>query len=278
MGDNDDPEPSLFALHRIPNGLVVLIAVALLLQGPVGAFEALWGYTADLVGALFGGEELFWEVLCQTAPLAFAAGAITMAYRSGWMTFSSPASLVAASMLVMSGTWFGGELRSILAKKRSIVDADVNVIPISARGETRVLLSDQSLADQSLADLGALQIDPEAVEMDSAQLDSAELESISVAEAIAKLSKLQASATDTSHHRWTQRVPRVMLMPESSSAWGLVAKAINQLLGYFVVYRPRLFLAAILLGSYLGWSWQPYFESVRCWIDRNRTDPALASR
>ena len=264
-----EPEPSTFALHRIPNGLLVLVTVALLLQGPQGAFEVLWGYTCDLIHAIFGGEELLFEVLCQTAPLTLAVSAIVFSYRSQWLSFSSPVGLFASCALLLGGTWIGVELRSTMSGKTELVDSEATksatrfeVLPVSARGETRMRLSDQSLSSLSDARVdGELESGPDT---------------ISVAEAIRILSDFQTVATDGSHHRWDQPVPRVALIPEPATMWGIVGKAINQLLGYFVIYRPRLFLAAILLGIYTGWSWQPYYEGLRSWYRDRKGVPVPA--
>ncbi len=263
MPNAAEPGPSIFALHRIPNGLLVLVTVALLLQGPQGAFEVLWGYTCELIHAIFGGEELLFEVLCQTAPLTLAVSAIVFSYRSGWFSFSSPLGWIASCLLVLGGTWIGGELRSKTSSKNELADSQstksatsLDVLPVSARGETRMRLSDQSLL--SLSDA------PEDGETESGS------DTISVAQSIRILSDFQTVATDGSHHRWDQPVPRVALIPEPATLWGFAGKTINQLLGYFVIYRPRLFLAAILLGIYTGWSWQPYYEGLRSWYrDRN---------
>jgi len=270
MADSDHPAPLTFALNRIPNVLLVLLAVALLLQGPVGAFEALWGYTRDLVLTIFGGEELLLQVLCQTVPLTLAVGAILFSFRARWISLSNPASLFAASALILAGTWIGGELRSTVSSETVLENNDVVVSPtkadtrtMTALGKTQTLLSDQSLTDS----LDQAE-DPDA--------DSVS-DTISIAEAWSILSDFKTVATDGNHHRWDQPVPRIDLVPESETLWGLVGKAMNQLLGYFVIYRPRLFLASILLGSYIGWSWQPYFESIRSWI-RERTRRKVFTR
>lgn len=279
MSNSNCSEPSIFAVDRIPNALLVLLAIALLLQGPVGAFEALWGYTFDLVRAIFGGEDLLLEVLCQTAPLSLAVAVAVFSFRSGWISPDSPAAVVASAALILAGTWIGGELRSTASSSTVPVQAElvptdadnspsVGVVrPVSIREQTGMALSEHSL--QSLAN------PTEDADAEEANRSS---ETISVAQAWAVLSDLETVATDGSHHHWDQPVPRVDLIPESETLWGMVGRAINQLLGYFVVYRPRLFLAAVLLGSYIGWSWQPYFESLRSWV-RDRTDrPVSASQ
>lgn len=272
MTSPNPPPPPPSGLNRIPNGFLVFLTVALLLQGPVGAFEALWSYSYELVRAIFGGEELLLQVLCQTAPMTFAVGAIVFSFRSGWITFSSPGSLFAAALLVLAGTWGGGELRSAMASISSKSDAgtqvaskQTQVLPVSTRGETHTWLSKESLPD-----LGELHKNLTTTEEEPS-------DTISIEEAYRIFSDFETVATDGTHHRWDQSVPRVALIPEANSLWGLAARAINQLLGYFVVYRPRLFLASILVGTYIGWSWQPYFEGVRFWI-RAGKDPEPANR
>jgi len=131
------------------------------------------------------------------------------------------------------------------------------VVQVLARTEHGVPRNDQSIAQ-------------------SDEQTTTEVETISVTEAITKLTDFQPAATDPSHHRWDEQVPRVDLIPEPDTMIGLVARAINQMIGYFVVYRPRLFLAAVLLGAYIGWSWQPYFQALRSLVEKRiRANAAL---
>ncbi|MEM6330102.1 MAG: hypothetical protein AAF790_07630 [Planctomycetota bacterium] len=46
------------------------------------------------------------------------------------------------------------------------------------------------------------------------------------------------------------------VLPKANGVMGIVAAAINQLLGYLAAYRPRVFAASLLAGGYVGWSWQ----------------------
>ncbi|MGI9472128.1 MAG: hypothetical protein ACR2NZ_11375 [Rubripirellula sp.] len=251
MDETDPPEPSPFAIHRIPNGFVVLLAVALLLQGPVGAFGAFWTYTKSFVGTLFGGEELFWEVLCQTAPLALSMAAVTFAMRCRWITFRDFTSVLAVAVIILTATWFGGELRSFNAKNHAHAIPGAQVIPASTITDVPTQLASAKL---------------------NAMPTAAAKDVLSVHEAMAILTDLNGAATDVRHHQWSDPIPRVDAIPgEGDSATGLAAKAINQLLGYFVVYGPRLFFAAILLGCYIGWTWQPYFQSITAWLERRRS-------
>ena len=52
-----------------------------------------------------------------------------------------------------------------------------------------------------------------------------------------------------------REIEPLALLPQASGVPGAAARAINQLLAYFVAYQPRLFLAAMVAGSWVGWSW-----------------------
>ncbi len=68
------------------------------------------------------------------------------------------------------------------------------------------------------------------------------------------------SAGPEQARNWRDPIPSVALLPEPGSVIGFVAKGVNQTFGYLVYYRPRLFLAALLLGVYIGWSWLPMLK------------------
>lgn len=264
MAESEHPETKRFALHQIPNSLIVLLTVALLLQGPAGAFEALWEYTRSLAEALLGGEDLFLEVICQTAPLTMSAAVITFAFRCRWLTFRTPTSIVACSLVVLTATWLGGQLRSWMATHRPLAQQTTRENqPVELRwsdqtgGTTAGLpVLQASFQNRTPARLSDLRIASEP------SLESASSDIITLDQALETLSDFSAAATDGGQHDWRETVPRVALIPETSSSIGFVARAFNQLFGYVVFYRPRLFLAAILLGTFMGWSWQPRLESL----------------
>jgi hypothetical protein len=56
--------------------------------------------------------------------------------------------------------------------------------------------------------------------------------------------------------RQPQSVEPLRVMPKGRGIYGGVGSAINQLLGYLVAYEPRLFLASIVAGSFVGWRLQ----------------------
>jgi hypothetical protein len=249
--------------------LVVLLTVALLTQGPVGAFEAFRDFTVDLLGTLVGGEELCLEVLCQCTPLAAAIATVTFSYRARWLALN-PRSLLAVGTLVVAATWGGGELRGWIAKNKRSVGSEVAVLPASTRGATRVLFSDQRAFDTAPKSI-SYRADTRPDDSLNVETEPPQAEVLSVSQALAPIADLRSSAT-VSDHRWSRPVPRVALLPELESDVGRIALGINQLVGFVIVYRPRLFLAAVLLGFYLGWSWQPYFDYVSSrWLGNAET-------
>ncbi len=269
MSDAEQTEAGRFALHRIPNSLVVLLAVALLLRGPAGAFEAFWTYTKSLVETLFGGEAVFVEVLCQTAPLTLSAAVITFFYRCRVLSLRTLPSIVGCSVIVVGATWMGGQLRSVSAShlkpaKSEASDGPTQSPLIIGASTSAIGLPLQTASHrQPLATISRDQI-AVANEMPE-EIDH----TISVEEAVDRILDFDDVTTDAAKHDWRDNVPRVALLPEPGSVIGVVAKAINQVLGYLAYYRPRLFFAAIMIGVYIGWSWQPYFESLALGLVRH---------
>ncbi len=258
MTDSDQPQARRFVLHRVPNSLIVLLAVALLLRGPAGAFDAFWNYTTSLLQALFGGEAVFIEVICQTAPLTLSAAAITFLYRCKVLTFQSVHSIVGCCVIIIAATWAGGQLRSLTATRIGQTDEQ----PSAAPTESPLIITTASTTGD-VPTLKASIIKPTTISRSllSVSNEPPQDVAISVDEALDKILDFSAVATDGAQHDWRDTVPRVALFPEPGSVIGVVGKGINQVLGYLAYYRPRLFLAAILIGIYIGWSWQPYIES-----------------
>ncbi|TWU45893.1 hypothetical protein Q31b_10690 [Novipirellula aureliae] len=214
-------------IDRIPNGLIVLVFVAFLLKGPVGALDAFWQYTKSLLTSFAGGEDLLIEVLCQTIPLTLSIAIIAYLFRGGWLHFRSSTAVSICSIVIVVATWFGGQLR------RSIENDDVAMPP---------RMSNRSLTAVSLREL--------SVKRDDFR-EYSNGESISLGEAL-KVITDNRSMNQKNEPSRQGAVPRVSLFPESGGILGTTARALNQVLGYFVSYGPRLFLAAVVLGIYIG--------------------------
>src|SRR5690606_2571544 len=53
---------------------------------------------------------------------------------------------------------------------------------------------------------------------------------------------------------------------------GILLGAISQLLGYLFAYQPRMFFAAILAGSYVGYRLQQRFATVKAVVTGDLSD------
>lgn len=267
MADSEQPDLKRSLVDRIPTSLIVLLTVAFLLQGPFGTLNVLWTYTKSLLTALLGGEDLFVEVVCQTAPLTLSAAAIAFAVRCRMLTFRSLTGLVTCSAILLGATWLGGQLRTLMAPPVASstplapsVLTNHSIGPIvPASNRIPVLEASFRIADPDLlTDLTMMDGIGNASEV------------ISIHEAADRLCDF-SSSTAGPKRDWRDTIPRVGLLPEAGSLVGVIARGINQTLGYLVYYRPRLFLAAILLGTYIGWCWQPMFGA----FFARKTEPSL---
>ena len=66
------------------------------------------------------------------------------------------------------------------------------------------------------------------------------------------------------------------IVPKFSGIAALISGTINQVLGFLVAYQPRLFLAAIIAGSWLGWTWHRKLEEFQKKIDDDAIDQSNA--
>ena len=71
-----------------------------------------------------------------------------------------------------------------------------------------------------------------------------------------RLSEIEWFAEPNLENAPPAKIAPLALFPQVDGILGIPLMAVNQLLGYLVAYRPRLFLAAIVAGSWIGWSWQ----------------------
>ena len=71
------------------------------------------------------------------------------------------------------------------------------------------------------------------------------------------------------------------VLPAVGGVHGAVFKAVNQLLGFFVAYQPRLFLAAIIAGCWVGWTCHRrllYLETRGSEAEDSVSEPEVALR
>lgn len=222
--------------RRVPTGLWVVVALQFLLHGPRQAVVALWNQAVSLLAAFLGGEGVVLAVLGQTAPLAVATAVIVFACRQQWITFESTWSLLVCAGILISGASIGAELRGFLQR----------TLP----GQEH----------KALASADAVESPPGSVTLGwLMQRTHPKTNQLGAHDAWRAATNWEYITALGAGERWPDRVPRVALLPEQGSWLGIVGKAANQLLGYLVFYRPRMFLAALLVGGYLGWAWHRHY-------------------
>ncbi|TWT31131.1 hypothetical protein KOR34_45060 [Posidoniimonas corsicana] len=222
-----EPDRKVPLWRRLPPVVWVVLALLLLLHGPRGAFWAVLHQAWGMVATLLGGDEVVIGVLGQTAPLALATAVVTFLYCREWITFESMWSLMATAGILIGGASAGVHLRALLqrvAPPGAVEHADAN----AAKGDFAV----QSLILRTRLHGGRLPAS----------------EAVRVLTDHRYVSELGAAGV------LPNPIPRVALLPEGTNALGIVGRGVNQLLGYLVFYRPRMFLAALIAGGYLGWA------------------------
>ncbi|TWT77358.1 hypothetical protein Pla123a_20190 [Posidoniimonas polymericola] len=220
--------------RRAPPGGWVVLALLMLLHGPRGACWAVLEQAWSLIATLLGGDQVVLAVLSQTAPLTLATALIVFLYCSEWITFESMWSVLASAGILIGGASLGAELRGVMQR----------ALPEFAE-------ADQSGEHSGSSDMTLTSLTIRA-RMHGGRLPAAE--AWRVLTDWRYISELGASAN------WPEQIPRVALLPEGTNWFGVVGQGVNQLLGYLVFYRPRMFFAALLAGGYLGWAWHRRLE------------------
>lgn len=226
-------------LH-IPPGIVVLLVVLVLLYGFTGAAMAVLDMVMALLAALVGGgdHDVVGSVLWRTLPLAISAAGVTFALCNRWLSPNSLNSYIGMAMIVLSGAIVGNACYERCGSQTTvlIVDAEVDAtapIPVGL----------PSQASPSLVQ--AYEVTPTI----SAVAVAAPPNAWQRLTSISWLGKPDLS-------RDPKPVQPLQVVPKGPGIYGGVGGALNQLLGYLVDYEPRLFLASIVAGSFVGWRLQ----------------------
>lgn len=273
-------------LVRMLPGLTVLLVVMLLLRGFAGTLEAAKLQTLTLLTSFLGAGEGLGGVIIHTLPLAIAAAVVTFAITARMITFESPMSCVAVALIVLAGTSVGGVFRDTVTRLTP-ADDDENdtVIALAEKQPPQPLVGRP--ADNSTNNL-PIHIGLES-DMDPplltrigksksevlfgaslSRIDKPILANLSTVTPLPK--KLRSPLQRLREIDWfaqpnlDKKPPRVIeplhVLPEISGLHGVPLKAVNQILGYLVAYQPRLFLAAIIAGSWVGWSCRRRLEKL----------------
>lgn len=228
-------------LKEFVPGLIVLVVVLVLLRGVGGTIDALRLQLVTLANSFLGTGDGLVPVLLQTLPLALAAGCCMFLIARRILTFESFGSVVGMAVIILTGASTGGVLIDLLPATSNvdpqIYDVALNPLREAANQPTRnpkspITLSIASpLSAQSQIAVAKPQSQPQG----------------------------QLAAIDWWAEPDISRIPKgtvepLDVIPEVNGVMGLVVQALNQLMGYLVAYQPRLFLAAIVAGSWSGWS------------------------
>lgn len=272
-------------LVRMLPGLTVLLVVMLLLRGFSGTLEASKLQTLTLLTSFLGAGEGLGGVIIHTLPLAIAAAVVTFAITARMITFESPMPFVAVALIILAGTSVGGVFRDTVARLTPTDDDNDTVVAQAEKKPPQPLVGQP--ADHSTNNLPIhigleSNIDPPLLtrigKSKSGVLFGGSLNKIDKP-ILAKLSavtplpkKLRSPLQRLREIDWfaqpnlDKKPPRVIeplhVLPEISGLHGTPLKAVNQMLGYLVAYQPRLFLAAIIAGSWVGWSCRRRLEKL----------------
>lgn len=253
-------------MEHLP-GLTVLVVVLVLLRGITGTRDAIGHQIETLVSSFLGTGDGLGEVLLHTLPLAIAAAVATFAISRRMLTFESFGSVFVLACIIIVGASVGGFLRGLVPREPTRMDDSVfseAVTPLrvslneSASGEplttgvrTSIVRPNSDVPSSGVVILGDQQLQPIQ--------SGAPLMSVTSAPAKSTTALDQLRSVDWLGQPDVSKIPRgavepLHLLPETGGAFGIVLKAANQILGYLVAYQLRLFLAAIVAGSWVGWS------------------------
>lgn len=238
---------------RLP-GFLVLMAVLILLRGPKGTLNALVLQVTTLLSSFLGTGDGLGAVVVHTLPLAGAAAIATLLIARKVLTFESFGSFVALASIIAGGAVVGGFLSELLPHARhetatvdSEIESNSRELEFSPHSETTAMkLAGYKLGEGNTATLPWLETE--------GNLSLAPTIAETQPSAWQQLTKVRWLAEPKLAKVPQGKVDRLRLLPETGSVIGLVSWAINQLLGYLVAYQPRLFLAAVIAGGWMGWS------------------------
>ncbi len=237
-------------------GLTVLVLILILLKGFYGALDVLHHQAQALVVSFIGVEDGLGELIIQTIPLVLAAAFCTFAIARRMLPFDSFASVVAIALIVIAGTTAGGFLNQILNNSKTIHAIDSatgSATPLAITSQLTSAPIDQTafLAESTtIPNIGIANLS--TVKLNANETAALGIEPrLSPVDQLTSIDWLQEPNLDFTD----QQVAPLRVLPNTTGAIGLVFQAINQLLGFLVVYQPRLFLASTLGGAWIGWRW-----------------------
>lgn len=233
-------------------GAVVMAVVLLLVHGFMGTGEVLLRMIGQFLASLFGGGDgdAVSGVLWRTLPLGLSAAVAAFAVSSRWLDLTSMFSYVWIAIIVLFGTAAGNACYEAFAPKQVIVTHNLTAPPRpdeTVNGYAKRLYDMNKKAGIELSVL----VPPEDVGLAGLATPTIMPTKPSAWERFSKLNWLEKP--DLS--RKPQPVEPLFEV-KVGGIWGWVCQAVAQLLGYVVDYQPRLFLASVIAGSFMGWRLQ----------------------
>lgn len=255
--------------------LSVLVCVLFLLRGWSGLTDAVQLQATAITHALFGTADGVGTVFIATLPLALSAATAAFCIAERWLTFESFGSVIGLALIILCGTAVGAALRSTVQPVSSsglnaeVADAAVQPMRESLNGAVSEPLSiannrrfTSPLAEHDRTDLRANLTDDAQPEIGtSVTVPSPKPTSWWDVPDIDRLATAPVSDV-----RW---------FPEPNGVLKPVGRAANVLLSYLATYQPRLFLAAVIAGGWIGLSCQRRWQQavVRSTADEVSSKP-----
>ncbi|MGI9457719.1 MAG: hypothetical protein ACR2NU_14230 [Aeoliella sp.] len=244
---------------RVLPGLIVLAVVLVLLHDVSGAIESLRELIADFLTAIVGGGDhaAVANVLWRTLPLSLAAGGVTFVVANRWIRPGSSHSYVWVSLIVLAGAIVGNACYEKFGSQTVVIAEPTTSLPQDRSIAKNLILKPSTLA-QAVPATNNEDAPPTTLAKALALADEPRIEVAAV--------RVQPNAWHRiAAIRWLDKpdlsrkpkpVEPLEIVPHGPGIFRGVSGAINQLLGYLVDYEPRLFLASIIAGSFVGWRLQ----------------------
>ena len=256
-------------LQRFLPGATVVLIVMLLLRGFSGSVQAIKLQMVTLATSFLGGDDGMVGVLLHTLPLALAASVATFAIARRMIRFESPLSILALALIVILGASIGGFLRQFAPHPESqpqppLIASSASPLPVETGhtvGNISIGIPSQELPLELASVMNRKTVRQLPVRHESS---------------IEQLRQIDWLAQPDFSKAPPREIEPLALVPKASGIPGAAAKAINQLLAYLVAYQPRLFLAAVIAGSWVGWSWHRRLQKLteyaanRCKSNENK--------
>lgn len=271
----------LYCRRRYLPGLAVLLTVLLLMHGFQGTMTALLQLTTNFLASLVGGGDLaiVTSVLWRTLPLALSAAIITFAIRSEWLHLTHGWSYLWMLGIVSAGAIVGNAVHETMLARRPIIS--VGKIDPPRDGES---LIDHAIRTGNL--IGADDSKIRALGEGAGERGQGPGAGADASEPFATLADgtpigVGIPTPQPKKLSWFAPpdlsqppgpVPPLFEVKKGQGVVGIILGAISQLLGYLFAYQPRMFFAAILAGSYIGYRLQQRFATMKAVVTGDLSD------